>query len=172
MQVCPSFPPLTLLSLQHPPLPQYSSVVLQKLQLLCSHYYLTVLGNAVALTNVMCICVSPALAAATSPSCSVSPVHLLQTVLVLNSEKTTVERNNSNLEVSRSRPGQEEPVQNHLLVRFSAGRVRLQEDFSFPNIAVFADHQPVLHPLLPAGDEREGVRVRLEGLPVLQEQHL
>ncbi|KAF6723855.1 Two pore calcium channel protein 2 [Oryzias melastigma] len=62
---------------EHPPLPQYSSVVLQKLQLLCSHYYLTVLGNAVALTNVMCIC----------------------TVLVLNSEKTTVERNNSNLEI-------------------------------------------------------------------------
>uniref|UniRef100_A0A3P9J8Z3 Two pore segment channel 2 n=1 Tax=Oryzias latipes TaxID=8090 RepID=A0A3P9J8Z3_ORYLA len=62
---------------EHPPLPQYSSVLLQKLQQLFSHYYLTVLGNAVALTNVMCIC----------------------TVLVLNSEKTTVERNNSNLEI-------------------------------------------------------------------------
>lgn len=35
---------------------------------------------------------------------SVSPLDLLQTVLVLNSEKTTVERNNSNLEVSSPRP--------------------------------------------------------------------
>ncbi|KAM8895028.1 two pore channel protein 2 isoform 2-T2 [Spinachia spinachia] len=57
---------------EHPPLPQYQSPVLQRLQLVFSHYFLTVLGNAVALANVMCIC----------------------TVLVLNAEKSTAERDN------------------------------------------------------------------------------
>ncbi|XP_028258515.1 two pore channel protein 2 [Parambassis ranga] len=63
---------------EHPPLPQYRSPVLQRLQVISSHYYLTVLGNAVALANVICIC----------------------TILVLNSEKTTVERDNYILEIT------------------------------------------------------------------------
>ncbi|XP_020510129.2 two pore channel protein 2 [Labrus bergylta] len=57
---------------EHPPLPQYDSPVLQRLQVVFSHYYLTILGNAMALANVMSIC----------------------TILVLNSEKTTAERDN------------------------------------------------------------------------------
>ncbi|KAM7014880.1 two pore channel protein 2 [Tautogolabrus adspersus] len=57
---------------EHPPLPQYNSPVLQRLQVVFSHYYLTILGSAMALANVMCIC----------------------TILVLNSEKTTEERDN------------------------------------------------------------------------------
>ncbi|KAM8763185.1 two pore channel protein 2 isoform 3-T3 [Acanthopagrus schlegelii] len=57
---------------EHPPLPQYNSPVLQRLQVVFSHYYLTILGNAVALANVMCIC----------------------TILVLNSEKSIAERDN------------------------------------------------------------------------------
>uniref|UniRef100_A0A8B9RMB9 Two pore segment channel 2 n=1 Tax=Astyanax mexicanus TaxID=7994 RepID=A0A8B9RMB9_ASTMX len=43
---------------QHPPNPQYSSPFLQWIQNTCSHYYLTVVGNVVALANVICICVS------------------------------------------------------------------------------------------------------------------
>lgn len=62
---------------EHPPLPQYRSLVLQRLQVVFSHYYLTILGNAVALANVICIC----------------------TVLVLNSEKSTVERDNYIMEI-------------------------------------------------------------------------
>ncbi|XP_043995201.1 two pore calcium channel protein 2 isoform X1 [Gambusia affinis] len=62
---------------EHPPLPQYTSATLQKLQVVFSHYYLTVLGNLVALANVLCIC----------------------TILVLNSEKSTEERDNNVLEV-------------------------------------------------------------------------
>uniref|UniRef100_A0A3B3TNN6 Two pore segment channel 2 n=1 Tax=Poecilia latipinna TaxID=48699 RepID=A0A3B3TNN6_9TELE len=62
---------------EHPPLPQYTSATLQKLQVVFSHYYLTVLGNLVALANVLCIC----------------------TILVLNSEKSTEERDNYILEV-------------------------------------------------------------------------
>lgn len=62
---------------EHPPLPQYNSELLQRLQVVFSHFYLTVLGNAVALANVMCIC----------------------TVLVLNSEKATSERDNYNMEL-------------------------------------------------------------------------
>uniref|UniRef100_A0A3P8N776 Two pore channel protein 2 n=1 Tax=Astatotilapia calliptera TaxID=8154 RepID=A0A3P8N776_ASTCA len=62
---------------EHPPLPQYSSPTLQKLQLIFSHYYLILFGNAVALANVVCIC----------------------TVLVLNSEKSTAERDNFVLEI-------------------------------------------------------------------------
>ncbi|XP_070759013.1 two pore channel protein 2 [Enoplosus armatus] len=62
---------------EHPPLPQYSSPVLQRVQVVFSHYYLTILGNAVALANVMCIC----------------------TVLVLNSEKSTAERDNFIMEI-------------------------------------------------------------------------
>ncbi|MEQ2274424.1 hypothetical protein XENORESO_021227, partial [Xenotaenia resolanae] len=62
---------------EHPPLPQYTSATLQKLQVVFSHYYITVVGNLVALGNVMCIC----------------------TILVLNSEKSTAERDNYVLEV-------------------------------------------------------------------------
>uniref|UniRef100_A0A671X299 Two pore channel protein 2 n=1 Tax=Sparus aurata TaxID=8175 RepID=A0A671X299_SPAAU len=61
----------------HPPLPQYNSPVLQRLQVVFSHYYLTILGNAVALANVMCIC----------------------TILVLNSEKSIAERDNYIMEI-------------------------------------------------------------------------
>ncbi|XP_008300300.1 two pore calcium channel protein 2-like, partial [Stegastes partitus] len=62
---------------EHPPLPQYRSPALQRLQVIFSHYYLTILGNAVALANVVCIC----------------------TILVLNSEKSTAERDNFILEI-------------------------------------------------------------------------
>ncbi|XP_053728783.1 two pore channel protein 2 [Synchiropus splendidus] len=62
---------------EHPPLPEYESPVLQRLQVAFSHYYLTVFGNAVALANVMCIC----------------------TVLVLNSELETSKRNNFYMEI-------------------------------------------------------------------------
>nr|XP_019935166.1 PREDICTED: two pore calcium channel protein 2 isoform X1 [Paralichthys olivaceus] len=62
---------------EHPPLPQYNSPVLQRLQLIFSHYSLNIIGNAVALANVISIC----------------------TVLVLNSEVTTAERNNFLLEI-------------------------------------------------------------------------
>lgn len=62
---------------EHPPPPQYNSPVLQRVQQIFSHYYFTILGNAVALANVMCIC----------------------TVLVLNSEKTTAERDNFIMEI-------------------------------------------------------------------------
>ncbi|XP_037344376.2 two pore channel protein 2 [Pungitius pungitius] len=62
---------------EHPALPQYQSPVLQKLQVVFSHYFLTILGNAVALANVMCIC----------------------TVLVLNAEKSTAERDNYMIEI-------------------------------------------------------------------------
>ncbi|XP_049908560.1 two pore channel protein 2 [Epinephelus moara] len=62
---------------EHPPSPQYNSPVLQKLQMVFSHYYLTILGNVVALANVICIC----------------------TVLVLNSEKSTAERDNFVIEI-------------------------------------------------------------------------
>ncbi|KAM6943529.1 two pore channel protein 2 [Xenentodon cancila] len=62
---------------EHPPLPQYMSPSLQRLQVIFSHYYLSVLGNAVAMANVVCICA----------------------VLVLNSEKSTAERDNYVLEI-------------------------------------------------------------------------
>ncbi|XP_078141100.1 two pore channel protein 2 [Centroberyx gerrardi] len=62
---------------EHPPLPQYNSPVLQKLQVVFSHYYFTIVGNAVALANVMCIC----------------------TILVLNSDKSIAERDDYNMEV-------------------------------------------------------------------------
>ncbi|KAM9409779.1 two pore channel protein 2 [Pholidichthys leucotaenia] len=62
---------------QHPPLPQYRSPLLQKVQVIFSHHLLTVFGNAVALANVMCIC----------------------TVLVLNSEEATDERDEFFLEI-------------------------------------------------------------------------
>ncbi|XP_017275020.1 two pore calcium channel protein 2 isoform X2 [Kryptolebias marmoratus] len=65
---------------EHPPLPQYTSPILQRLQVVFSHYYLSVLGNTVALANVVCIC----------------------TILVLNSEKSTAERDNYVLEVTNS----------------------------------------------------------------------
>ncbi|XP_061563786.1 two pore channel protein 2 [Cololabis saira] len=62
---------------EHPPLPVYTSPSLQRLQLVFSHYYLSILGNAVALANVVCICA----------------------ILVLNSEKSTAERDNYVLEI-------------------------------------------------------------------------
>ncbi|XP_070819926.1 two pore channel protein 2 [Chaetodon trifascialis] len=62
---------------EHPPLPQYSSPLLRRFQVIFSHYYLTILGNAVALANVVCIF----------------------TVLVLNSEKSTTERDNYIMEI-------------------------------------------------------------------------
>ncbi|XP_054627385.1 two pore channel protein 2 isoform X1 [Dunckerocampus dactyliophorus] len=62
---------------EHPPLPQYNNASLQKMQVIFSHYYFTILGNAVALANVVCIC----------------------TVLVLNSEKSTAERDNHFMEI-------------------------------------------------------------------------
>ncbi|XP_076579712.1 two pore channel protein 2 [Chaetodon auriga] len=62
---------------EHPPLPQYSSPLLRRFQVIFSHYYLMILGNAVALANVVCIF----------------------TVLVLNSEKSTTERDNYIMEI-------------------------------------------------------------------------
>uniref|UniRef100_A0A673FSJ4 Two pore calcium channel protein 2-like n=1 Tax=Sinocyclocheilus rhinocerous TaxID=307959 RepID=A0A673FSJ4_9TELE len=44
-------------SLQHPPKPEYSSPVLQLIQYIYSHFYITILGNVVALANVICICI-------------------------------------------------------------------------------------------------------------------
>uniref|UniRef100_A0A668AHI9 Two pore channel protein 2 n=1 Tax=Myripristis murdjan TaxID=586833 RepID=A0A668AHI9_9TELE len=61
----------------HPPSPQYDSVLLQKLQRIFGHYYFTIVGNAVALVNVMCIC----------------------TVLVLNSDKSIAEKDDYYMEV-------------------------------------------------------------------------
>uniref|UniRef100_A0A671K4D9 Two pore calcium channel protein 2-like n=1 Tax=Sinocyclocheilus anshuiensis TaxID=1608454 RepID=A0A671K4D9_9TELE len=62
---------------EHPPKPEYSSPVLQLIQCIYSHFYITVLGNVVALANVICIC----------------------TVLVLNSEKSGSEKNNFYMEI-------------------------------------------------------------------------
>ncbi|XP_056268387.1 two pore channel protein 2 isoform X2 [Pseudoliparis swirei] len=62
---------------EHPPLPEYNSPVLQKLQAVFSHHFLMIFGNAVALANVLCIC----------------------TVLVLNADKPTSERNNYIIEI-------------------------------------------------------------------------
>ncbi|KAI4830340.1 hypothetical protein KUCAC02_001976 [Chaenocephalus aceratus] len=62
---------------EHPPLPGYNYPVLQTLQNVFSHYYLTILGNAVALVNVMSIC----------------------TILVLNSDKSTADRDNYIMEI-------------------------------------------------------------------------
>ncbi|XP_054591240.1 two pore channel protein 2 isoform X3 [Nothobranchius furzeri] len=63
---------------EHPPLPQYSSPGLRRLQVIFSHRYLTLLGNVLALANVTSICI----------------------ILVLNSEKSTTERDNYQVEVS------------------------------------------------------------------------
>ncbi|XP_068594473.1 two pore channel protein 2 [Brachionichthys hirsutus] len=62
---------------EHPPLPQYDSLALQRLQKVFSHHYLTVLGNVVALAHVLAVC----------------------TILVLNSEKATVDRDNYIIEI-------------------------------------------------------------------------
>ncbi|XP_051553046.1 two pore channel protein 2 isoform X1 [Myxocyprinus asiaticus] len=62
---------------EHPPKPVYSSSVLQKIQYIFSHYYITVLGNVVGLANVLCIC----------------------TVLVLDSEKSSSERDYYYMEI-------------------------------------------------------------------------
>uniref|UniRef100_A0A674P2N2 Two pore segment channel 2 n=1 Tax=Takifugu rubripes TaxID=31033 RepID=A0A674P2N2_TAKRU len=56
----------------HPPVPQYNSQLLQRLQQIFSHYYLTILGNLVALANVLCI----------------------GAVLVLNADKSVADRDN------------------------------------------------------------------------------
>jgi len=48
---------ICVFSLQHPAKPEYSSPALQHIQYIFSHFYVTVLGNAVALANVICICV-------------------------------------------------------------------------------------------------------------------
>uniref|UniRef100_A0A8C2CRU2 Two pore segment channel 2 n=1 Tax=Cyprinus carpio TaxID=7962 RepID=A0A8C2CRU2_CYPCA len=61
----------------HPPKPVYSSPVLRHIQIIYSHFYITVLGNVVALANVICIC----------------------TVLVLDSEKSGLEKNNFYMEI-------------------------------------------------------------------------
>lgn len=62
---------------EHPPLPVYTSPALQRLQTAFSHYALTLIGNAVALANVICIC----------------------TILVINSEKSINERDNFYMEL-------------------------------------------------------------------------
>lgn len=62
---------------EHPPLPVYTSPALQRLQTAFSHYALTIIGNAVALANVICIC----------------------TILVINSEKSINERDNFYMEL-------------------------------------------------------------------------
>ncbi|XP_077475550.1 two pore channel protein 2 isoform X2 [Stigmatopora argus] len=62
---------------EHPSLPHYNSVGLQKLQIIFSHCIFTIFGNAVALAHVVCIC----------------------TVLVLNSEKSVAERDNHIMEI-------------------------------------------------------------------------
>ncbi|XP_023857571.2 two pore channel protein 2 isoform X2 [Salvelinus sp. IW2-2015] len=62
---------------EHPPKPEYNSPLLQRLQLVFSHYYVMIVGNAVALANVMCIC----------------------TILVLDSEKSIAERDDYYMEV-------------------------------------------------------------------------
>lgn len=62
---------------EHPPIPQYSAPWLQRLQRVFSHHHIIVVGNAVALANVICIC----------------------TILVLNSEKPVSERDDYYLEV-------------------------------------------------------------------------
>ncbi|XP_043100639.1 two pore calcium channel protein 2 [Puntigrus tetrazona] len=62
---------------EHPQKPEYSSSILQSIQNIYSHFYITVLGNVVALANVLCIC----------------------TILVLNSEKTVSEKNNFYMEI-------------------------------------------------------------------------
>ncbi|XP_052009879.1 two pore channel protein 2-like [Xyrauchen texanus] len=62
---------------EHPPKPEYSSSVMQQIQYIFSHYYTTVLGNIVALSNVLCIC----------------------TILVLDSEKSSSERDNYHIEI-------------------------------------------------------------------------
>ncbi|XP_023675538.1 two pore channel protein 2 [Paramormyrops kingsleyae] len=57
---------------EHPSLPEYNYRFLQRLQFVFSHYYFTVVGNVVALTNVICIC----------------------TILVIDSEKSISDRDN------------------------------------------------------------------------------
>ncbi|XP_037102554.1 two pore calcium channel protein 2 isoform X7 [Syngnathus acus] len=42
---------------EHPSVPQYNSMGLQKLQVIFSHYYFAVFSNAVAMAHVVCICV-------------------------------------------------------------------------------------------------------------------
>ncbi|KAJ8349376.1 hypothetical protein SKAU_G00245060 [Synaphobranchus kaupii] len=61
---------------EHPPMPEYSSPVLHRLQVVFSHYFVTVAGNAVALVNVICIC----------------------TILVMDSNKSIAERDDYYLE--------------------------------------------------------------------------
>ncbi|XP_041132702.1 two pore calcium channel protein 2-like isoform X2 [Polyodon spathula] len=42
----------------HPPKPDYQRVFLQKLQFIFSHHYFSLMGNVVALANMVCICVA------------------------------------------------------------------------------------------------------------------
>ncbi|XP_041967288.1 two pore calcium channel protein 2-like isoform X2 [Alosa sapidissima] len=62
---------------EHPPAPEYSSVILRKLQRVLSHGIITVGGNAVALANIICIC----------------------TILVIDSRKTLSQRDDYYLEL-------------------------------------------------------------------------
>uniref|UniRef100_A0A4W4GLV1 Ion transport domain-containing protein n=1 Tax=Electrophorus electricus TaxID=8005 RepID=A0A4W4GLV1_ELEEL len=62
---------------EHPLKPEYRSPVLQWIQKIGSHYYLTVVGNVVALANVLCI----------------------STILVLDSEKIVSQRDDYYMEV-------------------------------------------------------------------------
>ncbi|XP_076879816.1 two pore channel protein 2 [Brachyhypopomus gauderio] len=62
---------------EHPPKPEYSSPLLRWIQNIGSHFYLTVVGNVVAMANVMCI----------------------STILVLDSEKIVSQRDDYYMEV-------------------------------------------------------------------------
>ncbi|XP_046897753.1 two pore channel protein 2 [Hypomesus transpacificus] len=62
---------------EHPAMPQYSAPWIQMLQRVFSHHYITVLGNGMALANVICIC----------------------SILVLDSEKSISERDDFYMEV-------------------------------------------------------------------------
>ncbi|KAJ8340530.1 hypothetical protein SKAU_G00351630 [Synaphobranchus kaupii] len=62
---------------EHPPLPEYGSPFLRKLQFIFSHYYVTVAGNIIGLANMLCICV----------------------LLLVESEKPVTERDDYSFEV-------------------------------------------------------------------------
>ncbi|KAL4642030.1 two pore calcium channel protein 2 isoform X1 [Arapaima gigas] len=62
---------------EHPPMPEYNSPFLQRVQFIFSHYCITVIGNLVVLANVICIC----------------------TILVINSEKSISKRDSCYAEI-------------------------------------------------------------------------
>lgn len=62
---------------EHPPMPEYSLPFLKMIQKIGGHHNLTVFGNAVALTNVICIC----------------------TILVLDSEKSISKKDDCYMEI-------------------------------------------------------------------------